>query len=99
VKVFSHFSIVSHNFEGFREDNNNNNNNLLLLLSLSGFKKEFEREFNPLSGKNLKALDLNMIVLVNVLVEVNLKINHIEKKSNHVKLIKFEKTEVKNLNK
>jgi len=60
-------------------------------LSLS----EFEEGFNPPLGENARELDPNIVALVNV---VNLEINHIERKSNHVKSTEFRKIEAEDPN-
>ncbi len=40
---------------------------------------------------SLEKLDPNIMILINILIEANLKINHTKRKSNHIKLIEFEK--------
>ena len=106
---FSHFSIIGINsfekfgaFGGGNNNNNppseNNNNNSLSLLLPLGFGKKLRGGFNSLLKENVKGLDLNIAALVNALTEVNLKINHIKRKSNHVKLTEFERMEVKDPN-
>ncbi len=64
-------------------------------LPLLGFEGGLRRGFNPSSERNLERLDSNMTVLVNALTGVNLKINHAERKSNHVKLTEFREMEAK----
>src|SRR6266540_2218643 len=104
---FSHFSIIGANpFKGFRtfeRDNNNpslrnNNNNNSLLLPLSGFGGGLEGGFNPPLEGNIRELDPNVVALVNVLTGANLRINHMERKSNHIKLTEFEEIKVKDPN-
>jgi len=111
-EYFSHFSIIRYNpfgekFEAFGGNNNNNinllsennnSNNLPLLLSLSKFEGELEEGFNLPPEGNLGRLDPNVVALVNILTGANLRMNHIEKESNHVKLIEFRKTEAENPN-
>ncbi len=90
-RYFSHFGTIDHNlFRGFERDNNNP-----LPLPLSGFGGGF----NSLPKKKLRELDPNIAILVNTLMRVNLKINYIERKSNHMKLIKFRKMKVEDPNK
>ncbi len=57
--------------------NNNNNPPPLLLLGFGGGFGGLEGGFNPPPGGNAGGL------------EVNLKINHIERESNHIKPIEF----------
>ncbi len=107
-RYFSHFSIIEANqirgFGAFRNNNNNNlssennNNNNLLLLLLLGFEGGLREGFNSLSKGNVERLDLNIAALVNVLTRANLRINHIKKKSNHVKPTEFRGTEAEDLN-
>jgi len=78
---------------------NNNNNNLLSLLSLSVFGGGLEGGFNSSPGGNLKGLDPNITVLVNILAEINLGINYIKRELNHIKLTEFEEIEAEDLNK
>jgi len=67
-------------------------------LSSSGFRRGLERRFNLSSERNLKRLDLNVAALVNALTGANLRIDHIKRKSNHVKPTKFRGIEVKDPN-
>src|SRR6266498_2461194 len=107
---FSHFGTVGANlieeFGAFRNNNNNsssgnnNNNNLPLpspILPL-GFGEELGGGFNLSPRGNAKGLDPNVVALVNVLTGANLGINHVERESNHVKLIEFGGTEVEDPN-
>src|SRR6266540_6527446 len=99
--LFLHFGIVGANLFGgfgtFGGGNNNpppeNNNN-----PLSEFGKGLERGFNLLSGRNVRGLDSNVVALINILIEANLGINHVERESNHVKPTKFRGTEIEDLN-
>ncbi len=100
---FLYFDTIGANpFGGFgifeRENNNpplgNNNNNLLPPLSSS----EFGEGFNPPSWGNSEGLDPNIAALVNALTGANLRINHIKKESNYIKLTEFEKIKVKDSN-
>ncbi len=77
---------------------NNNVNNLLSLLLL-GFEGGLEEGFNPPSEENIGGLDSNVVVLVNILTEVNLGVNYVERESNHIKLTKFEGMKAENPNK
>ncbi len=103
---FSHFRIIEANpirgFGAFGNNNNNlplrNNNNNLPLLPLSGFERGLGEGFNPPLGGNARGLDLNIAVLVNTLAGVNLKINHVKRESNHVKLTEFRGTVAEDLN-
>ncbi len=103
---FSHFSIIEVNlfgrFEAFRGNNNNpplgnNNNNNPSLLPLSEFEGELGGGFNLLGG-NAGELDSNIAALVNALIGANLKINYVERESNHVKPTEFEETEAEDPN-
>src|SRR6266498_5266586 len=99
---FLHFSTIEANlfgrFEGLERNNNNspsgnnNNNNLPLLPSL-GFRENLEGRFNSSLRGNPGGLDPNVAALVNALTRINLRINYVEKESNHVKLTKFERIE------
>jgi len=96
TEVFLYFSIINYNlFRGFKRNNNNNN----LLSLLSDFEKGLEGGFNLLLKENLKGLDSNIITLINALIEINLRINYIKKKSNYIKPIKFRRIEIKDSNK
>src|SRR6266498_3184240 len=75
-EYFSHFGTIGANlfgrFEAFGNNNNNspsgnnNNNNPPPLLPLPEFEEGLERGFNlPLRG-NVRGLDLNVVVLVNI---------------------------------
>ncbi len=95
---FLHFGIIGANpferFGVFGKGNNNsplrnNNNNNPLLLPLPGFEEGLGEGFNPPSGENARGLNLNIAVLVNALAGINLRINHIERESNYVKLTEF----------
>ncbi len=68
-------------------------------MPLLGFEGDLEEGFNPLPEENTEGLDLNIVALVNVLTGANLKINYIEKESNHVKPTEFEGMEVEDPNK
>ncbi|SRR6266542_2228467 len=106
-EVFLYFGIIEHNlfrrFGGFEErgnnnpslENNNNNNLPLLLLE---FGEDLEKGFNLSPRKNLRWLDPNMVILVNALIEINFRVNHVERESNYIKLIEFRKIEVEDLN-
>ncbi len=95
---FSYFDTIGANpfrkFRAFREDNNNpplennNNNNPPLLLSLE-FGEGLEEGFNLPPRGNMKRLDPNIAALVNALGEANLRVNHVKRESNHIKLIEF----------
>jgi len=107
-EYFPYFDTIGTNpFRGFGtfENNNgspsrnNNNNNPPLPLLSPGFEGELGGEFNPPLRRNAEGLDLNVTVLVNALTEVNLRINHVERESNHIKPIEFGGTEVEDLNK
>ncbi len=63
-----------------------------------GFGKGLEEGFNPPPEGNARGLDPNVIVLVNVLTGVNLGINHIERKSNHIKPMEFRGIEAEDPN-
>ncbi len=104
---FLHFRIIGANpFEGFEVfgggNNNpssvNNNNNNLPPLLLLGFEEGLGESFNLPLGENVGGLDPNVIVLVNALTGANLEINHVERESNHVKLIEFGGTEAEDPN-
>jgi len=107
---FPHFGTVGANsfggFRAFRNNNNNpppgnnNNNNLppLPLLPL-GFEGGLEKGFNSLPEGNARGLDPNVVALVNILTEANLKTNHVEREFNHVKLTEFGGTEAEDPNK
>ncbi len=105
---FPHFSTIGTNqfgrFEAFGGNNNNppprnnNNNNPSPSFSLPGFREGLEGDFNPPLGENARGLDPNIAVLVNALTGANLGINHVERESNHVKLIEFERTEAEDPN-
>ncbi len=104
---FLHFDIIRANllggFRAFERDNNNsplgnNNNNNSPLLLLSGFEGGLEGGFNLPSKGNAKELDPNVTALVNTLTGANLRINHIERESNHVKLTEFGRTEAEDPN-
>jgi len=58
-------------------------------LLLLGFEGEFGGGFNP--EGNAGGLDSNITALVNALIGANLKINHTERESNHIKLTEFRK--------
>ncbi len=96
---FLYFDTIGVNsFEGFRIFEEKNNNNLLLkknnnnLLPLPEFEGELKGKLNLLSSReNLRGLDPNIVALINALIGANLGINHIERESNHVKLIDLEK--------
>src|SRR6266542_417929 len=110
-EYFLHFEIIEANllgvFETFENNNNNpssgnnNNNNppSPLPLPLPGFGGGLGGDFNSPSGGNVGRLDPNIAALVNALAGANLKTNHIEKESNHVKLTEFEGTEAEDPNK
>ncbi len=96
---FPHFDNPFGEFGIFEGNNNsspgnNNNNNPSPPLPLSGFG----RGFNLPSGENPEGLDPNIIVLVNTLTEANLGINHVKRKSNHIKPTEFRETEAKDSN-
>ncbi|SRR6266542_256007 len=102
-KHFSYFSMIGSNlfeeFEAFRGNNNNsplgnNNNNNSSPLPSPGLGEEF----NPLLEGNAEELDPNVAALVNVLTGANLRINHVERESNHVKPTEFRETEAENPN-
>ena len=101
---FSHFGTVGANLiEGFGAFRNNNNNNPPSLpplppLPLSGFGRGLGGGFNPPPGRNAKGLDLNVVALVNTLTGANLEVNHVERESNHIKLIEFGGTEAEDPN-
>ncbi|SRR6266540_875524 len=108
---FSHFGIIEANsFRGFKAfgnnnnnplSENNNNNHLPLppLLLLPRFEGGLKGGFNPSPEGNAKGLDLNIAVLVNALAGANLRINHVERESNHIKPTEFGETEAENPNK
>ncbi len=104
---FLHFETVGANlirgFGAFENNNNppsgNNNNNNLPPLPPPGFEGGLEGGFNPLLGGNAGGLDPNVAALVNVLTGANLGANYIERKSNHVKLTEFRRTEAEDPNK
>src|SRR6266540_618668 len=79
-------------------NNNNNNSPLLPPLPPLGFREGLEGGFNPLPGGNARGLDSNIAALVNALAGVNLRINHVERESNHVKPTKFGGIEVEDPN-
>jgi len=54
--------------------------------------------FNSPPEGNAKGLDPNIAVLVNTLTKANLRINHVKRESNYVKLTEFGRTEAKDLN-
>jgi len=58
-----------------------------------------EENFNPPSKGNAGRLDPNVAALVNALTGANLGINYIKRKSNHIKLTEFERTEAEDPNK
>src|SRR6266542_4260497 len=103
---FPHFGTVGANpiggFGVFGNNNNNpppgNNNNLLLLLPLSGFGRGLEGGFNPSPGGNAGGLNLNVAALINALTGANLRINQVERESNHIKLTEFGGTEAEDPN-
>src|SRR6266498_6167190 len=107
---FPHFGIVGANpirgFGAFGNNNNNlpsgnnNNNNPSPLppLPLPGFGGGLEEGFNPPPGGNAGGLDPNVAALVNALIEANLGINHVDRESNHIKLIEFGGTEAEDPN-
>ncbi len=68
-------------------------------MSPLGFEGGLKRDFNLPPEGNIGGLDPNVIALVNALTKVNLRINHIERESNHIKLIEFGETEAEDLNK
>ena len=99
---FSYFDTIGANpFRGFRtfREDNNNNNLPPLPLPPSGFERGLGEGFNPPLGGNARGLDLNIAVLVNTLAGVNLKINHVKRESNHVKLTEFRGTKAEDPNK
>ncbi len=71
--------------------------NLLSRLLLK-FKLEEKNLLLLSSEENTKILDLNVTVLINTLIKLNLENNLLKRKSNFIKLIKFEKIEVEDLN-
>ncbi len=92
--------IEANSIKGFRtfgENNNNtplrnnNNNNPLLPLSSPEFERGLGKGFNLPLGGNVRGLDPNVVVLVNVLTGANLGINHVKRESNHIKLTEFRK--------
>src|SRR6266498_2918207 len=106
---FSHFETVGANpFRGFGifgnnnnnplSGNNNNNNLSLSPLLPPGFGGGLGGGFNPLPEGNAEGLDPKIAVLVIVLIEVNLGINHVERESNHVKPTEFRGTEAEDPN-
>src|SRR6266540_2684757 len=106
---FSHFRTVGANpigrFGIFRNNNNNpplgnNNNNPSSLLPLPspGFGGGLGGGFNPPPGGNAGGLDPNVAALINALTGANLEVNHVERESNHVKLIEFGGTEAEDPN-
>jgi len=98
---FPHFEMIgAGTVGGFEAFGNNNNNNLLPLSPLPspGFREGIGGDFNPLPGGNIRGLDLNVAALINALARANLGINHVEKESNHVKLIEFGGTEAEDPN-
>ncbi len=57
------------------------------------------RGFNLPSEEKVGGLDRNVTALVNALTRANLRINHIERKSNHIiKLTEFERMEAEDPN-
>ena len=101
---FSYFSTIGANpfgrgFGAFRNNNNNNPPSLPPLLPLLEFRKGLGGRFNLPSEGNVGGLDSNITALVNALAGANLGINHVERKSNHVKLTEFGGTEAENPNK
>jgi len=94
-RYFSHFDTIEANpfreFEAFENNNNplpkNNNNNNPSSLPPLGFGGRLEEDFNPPFRGNTKGLDSNVVALVNALIGANFRINHVERKSNHIKLI------------
>ena len=68
-------------------------------MSLPGFGGGLGGGFNPPPGENAGGLDPNVAALVNTLTEANLRINHVERESNHVKLTEFRETEAEDPNK
>ncbi len=108
---FPHFRMVGANligeFEAFGNNNNNpppgnnNNNNPPLSLPplpLPGFGGGLGGGFNPSPGGNAGGLNPNVVVLVNALTGANLGVNHVDRKSNHVKPTEFGGTEAEDLN-
>ena len=108
-EYFPHFGIIGVNpFEGFgafekgnnnSPPGNNNNNNPSPLLPLPEFEGGLGGGFNPLPEGNAGGLDPNVAALVNALIEANLGINYVERKSNYVKLTEFGEIEVEDPNK
>ncbi len=102
-KHFLHFGMIGANlfggFGAFRNNNNNNPPSLPPLLPLLEFRKGLGGRFNLPSEGNVGGLDSNITALVNALAGANLGINHVERKSNHVKLTEFGGTEAENPNK
>src|SRR6266542_1443930 len=107
---FPHFGTVGANLIGrfgafgnnnnnsLSENNNNNNPPPLPLLLPPGFGGGLGGDFNPSSGGNAGGLDPNVAALVNALTGANLRVNHVERESNHVKLTEFGGTEAEDLN-
>ena len=104
---FSHFSIIGANlfggFGAFGESNNNspsenNNNNNPLPPSSPGFKEDLGGGFNLPPEGNARGLDPSIAALINALIGINLRINHVERESNHVKLTEFGGTEAEDFN-
>ncbi len=62
-------------------------------------EEDQKERFNPPSKENLEGLNPNIVVLVNILIGANLRINHVKRELNYIKLIEFMKMEVKNPNK
>ncbi|SRR6266498_693527 len=107
---FLHFRTIGTNlvrgFGAFGNNNNNpppgnnNNNNPPLppLFSSPGFEGGLGGGFNLPSEGNAEGLDPNVTALVNVLTRINLRINHVERESNHVKPTEFGRTEAEDPN-
>ncbi len=104
-EYFSYFETIR-GFGAFRNNNNNsplgnNNNNNPPPLPLSEFGRGFGGGlgggFNP-PGGNARGLDPNVVALVNALTGANLRVNHVERESNHVKLTEFGETEAEDPN-
>src|SRR6266511_3224309 len=107
---FPHFGTVGANpIRGFRAfgnnnnnpppGNNNNNNPPPPPLPPPGFEGGLGGGFNSSSGGNVGGLDPNVAALVNALTGANLGVNHVERESNHIKLIEFRGTEAEDPNK
>ncbi len=67
-------------------------------MPLLGFRKELGGGFNPPPEGNAEGLDSNVIALINVLTGANLRINHVKRELNHVKLIEFRRTKAEDPN-